>query len=41
MSHLLCTGIVKKMTASIELFVAKETSKMTLSIVRHGVLPRD
>jgi hypothetical protein len=34
MGHLFCTGVVKKMTASIELSVAKETSTMTLPIVR-------
>ncbi|EFG78977.1 hypothetical protein HMPREF0591_1102 [Mycobacterium parascrofulaceum ATCC BAA-614] len=34
MGHLFRTGAVKKMTASVELSVAKETSTMTLSIVR-------
>jgi hypothetical protein len=36
-SHILCAGVVKKMTASIELSFAKETSTMNLSIVRRGV----
>jgi len=38
MGHLFCTGVVKKMTASVELSVVKETSTMTLSIVRRNAL---
>jgi hypothetical protein len=34
MGHLFRTGVVKTMTASVELSVEKETSTMTLSIVR-------
>jgi hypothetical protein len=34
MGHLFRTGLVKKMTTSIEHSVAKETSTMTLPIVR-------
>jgi hypothetical protein len=38
MGHLFRTGVVKKMTASIGLFAAKEISTMTLSIVLRAVL---
>jgi hypothetical protein len=38
MGHLFCTEIVKKMTAPIELSVAKETRTMTLPIVRRTAL---
>jgi hypothetical protein len=38
MGHLFCTEIVKEMTASTGLPVAKETNTMTLPIVRRGAL---
>jgi hypothetical protein len=38
MRHLFCAEVVKKMTASIELSVAQETSTMTLPIVRRAAI---
>jgi hypothetical protein len=38
MGHLFCPEVVKEMTASDEIPVAKEANTMTLPIVRHRAL---